>query len=754
MMEAIAGREVLSSEAENRFVELFTDVFGLQNAGLLAMEFPVKDIYGATRFIDYAIRTPDECIAFEIDGLVWHVPDPQRIADYEGDLLRQNSLIHDGWRVFRWTDRQILSESDKVKQQLELFLERIPGLIDFDDFLPKQHGEILELRPHQEEALEALLRLRSEGNTIALVTHAQGAGKTVTAIFDARRLAKRTLFVAHTQPLVHQAHREFRKHWPDVETGLFLDERHEIGTFNVAGTVQSVARHLDRFDPNSFGYLIIDEAHHAEGETYKKLLRYFRPQFILGLTATPDRADGISALEVFQNTAHRLSLREAIEKGELVPIRCVRVRTNVDLSRVRFNQVQYNRRDIEEAVRVPSRDRLILETYQSHVPGRKAVVFCVNVRHAEDVAQLFLQAGITARSVSGRTPVQERKTCLEDFARGNVRVLCACDLLNEGWDCPDIEVLMMARPTLSRVIYLQQLGRGTRKAPGKDCLVVFDFVDNATQYNQSLSLHRVVGQGHYRAGSLVLASAGLMSQENEALARGDVPTPILPVELWTKELEVISVFNWQEETKGMISHFDLEDELAASEGRVRAAIDRGALTPDHSITLGERTYHYFLRERVEEIRLALGLPRVDDSTIRAIFLEFVQKMDMSSSYKPVMLLSMLKHVNERGGARIDGVVESFHQFYLDRLHCGLPVERQTNNMARAGDLSGDEVRALMLRMPFQKFEQKKFMSYDRNDVAYVRFSSALWRQLSDEDKRTLRNSCEAAIARYYERIEV
>ncbi len=753
MNEHSPGGQVVSSEAENRFVDLFTQVFGIQNSGRLVMEFPVKDIHGGSRFIDYAIRTPDERIAFEIDGLIWHVPDAERIAGYEDDLLRQNSLIHDGWRVFRWTDRQILNESEQVKDELALFLERVPGLIDFDDFLPKQRGQVLELRPHQEEALEALALLRSGGNTIALVTHAQGAGKTVTAIADARRLARRTLFVAHTQPLVNQAQLEFQRHWPEVDTGLFLDERHDVDTFNVAGTVQSVARYLDRFTPDAFGYVIIDEAHHATGETYQKLLRYFRPQFTLGLTATPDRADGTSALEVFQNAAHRLSLRDAVEKGELVPIRCVRVRTNVDLSRVRFNQVQYYRRDIEEAVRVPSRDKLIVDTYQSHVPGRKAVVFCVNVRHAEDVALLFRQAGLVARSVSGRMPIQERKACLEEFSHGRVRVLCACDLLNEGWNCPDIEVLMMARPTLSRVIYLQQLGRGTRKAPGKDCLVVFDFVDNATQYNQSLSLHRVFAQNRYRAGSLVVAPPGLMSEEEQALAQGHAPTPVLPVELWTRELEVVNVFDWQEETKGMMNHIELEDELAASEGRIRSAVDRGILQADHTLTLGDRTYHYFLRDRAEEIRLALDLPRVDDTTIRTLFVEFVQRMDMSSSYKPAMLISILKHMNERGSARIDDVVQSFHQFYLNRLHCGLRVERQSNTMARAGDLCEDEVRSLMLRMPFRKFEQKKYLSYDRNDVAFIRLSSNLWRQLSDGDKVALRDDCEAAITRYYERIE-
>jgi superfamily II DNA or RNA helicase/very-short-patch-repair endonuclease len=460
-------RQAVSSAPEEIFAELFAQVFGLENTRLLTPQYPVEDIYGSTRFIDFALRTTDERVAFEIDGLTWHVPDPQAISRYEDDLLRQNSLIHQGWRVFRWTDRQIGGDPEQVKEQLALFLERIPGLLAFDDFLPRQHGTVLELKPHQEEALIALERLRAEGNTIALVTHAQGAGKTVTAITDARRLGGRTLFVAHTRELVHQARNAFQRIWPDADTGLYLDDDRQIETQNLVGSVQSLARHLGQFAPDAFTYLIVDEAHHATAESYQKLLRYFRPQFTLGLTATPDRADGESALEVFRNTAHRLSLREAVEAGELVPIRCVRVQTNVNLSRVRFNQVQYNRRDIESSVIVPSRDRLIVDTYREHVPGRKAVVFCVNVRHSEDLADRFRESSIPARSVSGRMTARDRQECLDTFARGEVRVLCACDLLNEGWDCPDVEVLFMARPTLSKVIYLQQLGRGTRKASAR-----------------------------------------------------------------------------------------------------------------------------------------------------------------------------------------------------------------------------------------------------------------------------------------------
>jgi superfamily II DNA or RNA helicase len=745
-------RQLTSTVPQDLFADLFAEVFGLEKAQLLAPEYPVEDIYGGSRFIDFALRTLDEKIALEVDGLTWHVPDAEAIHEYEDQLLRQNSLVHQGWRVFRWTDRQIAQEPEQVKEQLALFLERIPGLLAFDDFLPRQRGEVLELRPHQEEALAALARLRQEGMTIALLTHAQGAGKTVTAITDARALGGRTLFVVHTRDLASQARGKFEEFWPGASTGLFLDEVRDTQEHNVVGTVQSLSKHLERFPPDAFDYLVIDEAHHATADSYQRLLRYFQPKFILGLTATPDRADGQSALEVFRNAAHRLGLREAVELGELVPIRCVRVRTNVDLSRVRFNQIQYRRRDIEETILVPGRDRLIVQTYQDHVPGRKAVVFCVNVRHGEDLAKEFCSAGVPARSVSGRMPARERQRYLEQFARGELRVLCACDLLNEGWDCPDVEVLLMARPTLSKVIYLQQLGRGTRKAPGKESLIVFDFVDNATRYNQALSLHRVLGLSRYRAGSLVLGTPEALKAEAEALAGGRPATRILPVELWARDFEEVDVFNWQEAVKGMLSVTGLELRLAAAEGRVRSAVERGALVPDHTLVLGERTHFYFREERVEEVRQALDLPRVDDSTIRDLFLEFTRDMDMTASYKPVMLKALLEHVDDQGKAKLAEVVRSFHAFYLGRHERGEVVERGAAKMGRAHQLSEDEARELMLSKPFATFERRHYLTYDRNDLAFIRFRPALWRQLSPDDLASLRRTCDEEIADYYARL--
>jgi hypothetical protein len=264
-------REALASSPEDIFVELFAQVFGVANVQLLIHEYPVEDIYGNGRSIDYALRTSDERIAFEIDGLTWHFPGTITIEKYEDDLLRQNSLIHEGWRVFRWTDRELSREPERVKEQLALFLERIPGLLSFDDFLPKQNGAVFELREHQIAALASLKQMRADRKTIALLIHAQGAGKTIAAISDAKLVGGRTLFLAHSVELVNQAYAKFRELWPEASTGRYMGEVRDFEEFNIAGSVQSVSQHLNDFSPTAFKYLIIDEAHHSTADTYKKI---------------------------------------------------------------------------------------------------------------------------------------------------------------------------------------------------------------------------------------------------------------------------------------------------------------------------------------------------------------------------------------------------------------------------------------------------------------------------------------------------
>ena len=642
---SVPERAAQSSQPEDRFVELFAQVFGIEKTQLLAPEYPVLDIDGTPRFIDFALKSGGRLIAFEVDGPTHYQPPDFDLTKFEDDLHRQNSLIHQGWQVFRWSDRQLAREPDRVKGQLELFLEAVPGLIELTDFLPKQNGAAfgLDLRDHQQEALDWLEAIRRQGKTIALLEHATGSGKTVTAIGDARRIGPRVLYVAHRKPLVDQTAREFRRLWPEASVGRIVGGTWEPFRDVVCASIQSLANRLAELPTDAFRYLIVDEAHHAAAGTYQSLLGHFTPAFTLGLTATPDRPDGRPILEIFRDAAHRLSLEEAIRRGELVPIRCVRVRTNVDLTRVRFNEVQYNRHDLERTVTIPARNRLIVDTYLDHVPGRKGVAFCVNVRHAEELAGLFQERDVAARSVSGAMRAEERDQVLRDFADGALTMLCACDILNEGWDCPDVEVLLMARPTLSKIVYMQQLGRGTRKAPGKESLIVFDFVDNAGRYNQSWSLHRLTRTTRYRPGGLVLAPDHRIADEE---ARGDVPPVVLNLGLWAKGFEEIDIFDWQSEVKDMLSVSDLELALAASEGYLRNKVLKGELEPDHDLEIGARRYFYFRKERRSEIAERFGLEPVTAANIRERFLAFCEEMDMSASYKPVLLLCLLDTADE------------------------------------------------------------------------------------------------------------
>lgn len=514
------------SIAEDLFIELFSEAFGAEKAGYLYLQYHFYDIYQNSRYADFLLESNGRRVAIEIDDEGSHHKGLVASGKFYDDLLKQNSMVYLGWDVYRWAVRQMQLQPETVKDELRVFLGSRPRLQEIEDYLPSQRGRALELKGHQKEALEALQTMREQKETIALLCHATGTGKTVTAVLDAKRCGGRTLFLAHTHELVDQAVRTFRDLWPEVSLGRYTDRVKQPDAHVVCGSVQSVALHLEQFKDNAFDYLIIDEAHHATADTYQKVLAYFKPAFTLGLTATPDRMDDRSILEIFRNTAHKLDIQTAVELGELTPVRCIRIHTNIDLTKVRFNSVRYNIRDLETKIYVPERNRLIVDTWLRYAQGRRTVVFCASVGHAREIAALFQEASIAAAAVSGDMKRAERDEFQDKFVSREIQVLCACDLLNEGWDCPEIEVLFMARPTMSRVLYTQQLGRGMRLYEGKESLMVFDFVDNASQYNMPMSLHRLFKLRKYRAGELVLSPKDKRAAEAELYARWEKPAAL------------------------------------------------------------------------------------------------------------------------------------------------------------------------------------------------------------------------------------
>ena len=339
----------------------------------LQVQYPCVDIYGRHRYIDFALESPESKIAIEIDGETYHNPSKVSENKYADDLLKQNSLIYDNWKVYRWIYSQLEKQPEKVKDELITFLGSSPMFKAFEADLPVQMGQTIELRDYQQEAIDNLKRMREDGKTIALLYHATGVGKTITAATDAKAVGGRTLFLVNALKLASQAKDTFAKVWPEATLGEYTGSQKDVSQTVIFATVQSISKDLEKFSPTDFDYLIVDECHHAAANTYQKIFTYFHPKFILGLTATPERSDGEDMLELFQNVAHKMDLKTAVERDVLVPIRCIRVKTNIDLTDVRINGIKYNSQDLESKLFIPERNQLIADTYEVQKIIRKDV---------------------------------------------------------------------------------------------------------------------------------------------------------------------------------------------------------------------------------------------------------------------------------------------------------------------------------------------------------------------------------------------
>ena len=744
------------SIAEDMFIELFSEAFGAEKAGYLYSQYHFYDIYQNSRYADFLLESNGRRVAIEIDDEGSHHKSLVASGKFYDDLLKQNSMIYMGWDVYRWAVRQMQLQPETVKDELRVFLGSRPRLQEIEDYLPSQQGRALdgaslELKEHQREALEALRAMRERRETIALLCHATGTGKTVTAVLDAKRCGGRTLFLAHTRELVDQAARTFRDLWPEATLGRYTERVRQPDAHVVCGSVQSVALHLEEFKDNAFDYLIIDEAHHAAADTYQKVLAYFKPSFTLGLTATPERMDDRSILEIFKNTAHKLDIQTAVELGELTPVRCIRIHANIDLTKVRFNSVRYNIRDLETKIYVPERNRLIVDTWLQYAQGRRTVVFCASVWHAEEIAALFQKAGVPAAAVSGGMKRSEREVFQEKFVRREIQVLCACDLLNEGWDCPEIEVLFMARPTMSRVLYTQQLGRGMRLYEGKESLMVFDFVDNASQYNMPMSLHRLFKLRKYRAGELVLSPKDRRDAEAELYDRREKPAALLDWPVDATDYELVDIFNWQEEAEGMVSQMEFVRRVNVQVETIERYVREGKLVPDLTVPMsGRRTFKYFKEESLEKYTRQYGWTLIDDSNRRELFMDMIRKMDMSYSYKPVLIKAILRYADERGRVRLEDIADYFRAYYEGRRAAGLVVEK-ANSIFAKGNYTNSEAQKNILVNPFKRFEDMQMLRHTRT-LGIIQVDEAVWKRLGEGEKAEIEKVCEEKLEGYYQRL--
>ncbi len=350
----------------------------------------------------------------------------------------------------------------------------------------------VEPKPHQAEALEQLRAERARGHHQNLVVAATGTGKTFIAAFDYRELSKELgrrpslLFVAHRHEILEQSLQVFRIVLGDPVFGerLGSGELPRRGE-HVFANVQSLYEdRLDALPNDAFDVVVVDEFHHAAAPTYETLLRHLRPRELVGLTATPERADGRSVLPWFgDRIAVELRLWKALDQGLLSPFQYFGVSDGTSLSGLRWTPTGYDRAELRNVY--TANDFWIAGVLRevrrriTDPAAMRALGFCVDIEHAEFVAQKFTAAGLSSVALSQRTPMRERAEALDRLQRGDLRAVFSVDLLNEGVDVPDVDTVLFLRPTESASLFLQQLGRGLRRRPDKACLTVLDFIGGA-----------------------------------------------------------------------------------------------------------------------------------------------------------------------------------------------------------------------------------------------------------------------------------
>jgi len=318
-----------------------------------------------------------------------------------------------------------------------------------------------EPRGAQIEALYYLKEARMEGADRGIVVAATGVGKTHLAAFDALSF-KRVLFIAHRDRIVRQAHDVFQAVRPRALLGYYTGERKDKGSDIYFGTVQTLTNNenLKSFSPDYFEYIIVDEFHHAAAESYRSIIAYFKPNFLLGLTATPFRMDNKDIFALCDdNVIYEISLKQSIERDLLVPFRYYAIYDPTNYDRVKVAAGHYVLEDLERELSHEERADLVLNNYRK-LAGQRTLGFCVSIKHSEYMANYFANNGVAAAVVhSGKEGAHsmDRQRAIEALEKGEINVIFVVDIFNEGIDIPSVDTVMFLRPTESYVIFLQQL---------------------------------------------------------------------------------------------------------------------------------------------------------------------------------------------------------------------------------------------------------------------------------------------------------
>ena len=724
------GEHADSSPLELLFEQNFTDVYGMRALKYLQKEFRISDEDGNNYFLDYLVDTADSRVAIEENGIHYHHPQLIGIEGYRKQLRKQNTCALWGLKLYRFSTEDCLFK-DRIEDDIRSYLGKDTSGFREAGLLLERKTELYE---HQEISLAQIQERREKGIRAFLIVLPTAAGKSRIVEEDIQKFAAgkeqfRALILAPNTNIIADWKERIDK---DLQP---LQDRIDIKTYSYA------IRHYHEKTRDYYSYIVVDEAHHAVAPMLKRVIQYYAPEFLVGLTATDQRPDKKRLEEIFGNYTTELSLKDAMEKGVVARANVYRIETNIDLSHVRFNGKDYVNADLEKSVRVTSRNELIVNVLKDYFTEgdagkRQGIIFCINKAHTKEMARLLNAAGISAQDYSGDTKHPEK--VMQEFKEHKIRFLCACDMISEGWDYPELGILVMARPTLSKVLYLQQIGRGLRRTSIKKNVFVIDVVDEYGAMVRPCSMHAIFGN------SLYVPFGDITRQDY-------LPGQMIEIDGITERVERIvevDIHTFEEKYGDYYSQEQLAREYFVNTGTITSWIRKGKITPTVEFPFGSKKISLFSPEDVEKYRKELNIQEHNDDTVRDDFFAFLEERDYSLSYKMPFLLSFIDHMDTIGDAKIEDVLTDYIAFYQDRIDKGLPVDRPSCPYNAETLKDRKMIKSSMLTNPFEKFERKRFMYYSK-DLGVISLNHALLAKMSEGDWERVKRQMREDLERYY-----
>lgn len=539
-------------------------------------------------------------------------------------------------------------------------------------------------RQAQIEALKALQETAAEDYSKAMVVMATGLGKTYLAAFFAKQY-KRVLFIAHREEILKQARDSFQNVL-NVTGGLYYGMEKDMNQQLVFASIYtlSVRDHLMKFGKDEFDLIVIDEFHHAAAKSYTKILDYFKPKFLLGLTATPERTDGRDVFALCDgNVAYEITFIEAIQRGWLTPFTYYGVKDDIDYNNIRWLGQRYDQQELLVQQLQEKRAINIYEKWDEYRQTR-TLGFCSSIEQATYLADFFVKKGVQAISLTSETIDVSRSEAIQKLESLEVDIIFTVDLFNEGVDIPSVDTLLFVRPTESLVVFTQQIGRGLRKLSGKNKCVIIDLIGN---YRHADTKLQVLGEG-------------IVQPAMEIIPR--VPDTC-KIEL---ETDVIDLLQAMRRKRSPRKERIYEDYI-----RVKELLGR---RPTY------REVHLYGKENSKEYRQAFGgyfsflFDRgeltEDEIGVYKNYLPWLQKIEkesMTQSYKMVVLQYMLEKgpSNWYESVTPEEVAPYFHKYYMEKEY-RKRIDFSSRNTRRLWDYDEVGVARLISTMPMNKWVDK------------------------------------------------